>query len=79
MRTGAVELLALFQRIGMSVETFEFRAYTRLKQLQHLLQTGQIDKDFYWSLAGASKAEDHHGARALTGKGLSAKRSAPCV
>ena len=50
VRTGASELLALFQRIGMSVETFEFRAYTRLKQLQHLLQTGQIDKDFYWNL-----------------------------
>jgi nucleoside-diphosphate-sugar epimerase len=50
VRMGASELLALFQRIGMSLETFEFRPYTRLKQLQHLLQTGQIDKDFYWNL-----------------------------
>ncbi len=50
MRTGARELLELFQRTNMSTETFEFRAYTRLKQLQYLLQTGQIDKDFYWNL-----------------------------
>jgi nucleoside-diphosphate-sugar epimerase len=50
MRTGASELLELFQRTSMSTETFEFRAYTRLKQLQYLLQTGQIDKDFYWNL-----------------------------
>jgi hypothetical protein len=32
----------------MTHETFNFRAYTRLKQLQHLIQTKQIDKDFYW-------------------------------
>jgi len=64
IRTGAGELLELFQRIDMSPETFEFRAYTRLKQLQHLLRTGQIDKDFYWSLTGTSKAEDQRGVRA---------------
>jgi hypothetical protein len=34
----------------MSAEVFNFRAYTRLKQLQHLLRTGQIDQEFYWSL-----------------------------
>jgi nucleoside-diphosphate-sugar epimerase len=48
-RTGARELLELFQRIGMTHEIFNFRAYTRLKQLEHLIRTGQIDKDFYWS------------------------------
>jgi dTDP-D-glucose 4,6-dehydratase len=47
-RTGARELLELFQRIDMSLETFDFRTYTRLKQLQHLIQTKQIDGDFYW-------------------------------
>jgi nucleoside-diphosphate-sugar epimerase len=46
--TGATELHDLFQRIEMSLETFEFRAYTRLKQLQHLLHTGQIDEHLYW-------------------------------
>jgi len=46
---GARELFELFQRIDMPAETFNFRAFTRLKQLQHLLRTRQIDKDFYWS------------------------------
>jgi nucleoside-diphosphate-sugar epimerase len=48
-RTGAAELLELFQRIDMSADVFEFRAYTRLKQLRHLLKTGQIDDRFYWT------------------------------
>jgi nucleoside-diphosphate-sugar epimerase len=51
-RTGARELLDLFKSIDMSRQTFEFRAYTRLKQLQHLLHTRQIDEDFYWSVKG---------------------------
>lgn len=46
-RTGARELFDLFQKINMSLETFNFRAYNRLKQLQHLLQTEQIDANFY--------------------------------
>ena len=48
-RTGARELLDLFQSIDMAQEVFEFRAYTRLKQLQHLIRTGQIDEQFYWT------------------------------
>jgi nucleoside-diphosphate-sugar epimerase len=65
VRAGAVELLALFQRIGMSVEMFEFRTYTRLKQLQHLLQTEQIDKDFYWNL-GSQDDRATRGALTVT-------------
>ena len=63
VRTGAGELLELFQRIEMSAETFEFRAYTRLKQLQHLLHTGQIDQEFYWSLTKNSGNEEDRGTR----------------
>jgi nucleoside-diphosphate-sugar epimerase len=47
--SGARELLRVFQGINMSADIFNFRAYTRLKQLQHLLRTGQIDANFYWS------------------------------
>jgi nucleoside-diphosphate-sugar epimerase len=47
-RQGAAELFELFERIQLSRETFEFRAYTRLQQLKHLLQTHQIDDRFYW-------------------------------
>lgn len=45
---GARELFQLFQRLQMRQETFEFRAFTRLKQLKHLLKTGQIDEHLFW-------------------------------
>lgn len=47
-RFGAEELFAVFKRIGMTQETFEFRAYTRLHALNHLQQTEQIDSEFFW-------------------------------
>jgi nucleoside-diphosphate-sugar epimerase len=46
---GARQLREVFERIDMSPEVFDFRAYTRLKQLQHLLRTRQIDQHFYWT------------------------------
>jgi nucleoside-diphosphate-sugar epimerase len=47
--SGAAELLDLFRRIQMTPEVFNFRPYTRLKQLQYLVQTRQIDDQFYWT------------------------------
>jgi len=47
-RTGASELRAIFEKINMTREMFEFRAFTRLKQLEHLLDSAQIDDHFYW-------------------------------
>jgi nucleoside-diphosphate-sugar epimerase len=47
-RTGARELRAVFERINLTREIFEFRAFTRLKQLEHLLQSAQIDARLYW-------------------------------
>jgi nucleoside-diphosphate-sugar epimerase len=47
-KTGAAELRALFERIAMTREIFEFRAFTRLKQLQYLLASGQIDRNLFW-------------------------------
>jgi nucleoside-diphosphate-sugar epimerase len=49
-RAGAEELKAVFTRIEMSKETFEYRAFTRLKQLKYLSRTGQIDSEFYWTV-----------------------------
>jgi nucleoside-diphosphate-sugar epimerase len=46
--TGATQLRELFERIGMTRETFEFRAFTRLNQLKYLIETQQIDTDFFW-------------------------------
>jgi hypothetical protein len=53
---GARELYELFQRIDMTRDVFDFRAYTRLKQLEYLLRTGQIDGQFYWTGSNASHA-----------------------
>jgi nucleoside-diphosphate-sugar epimerase len=47
-RTGAEELRALFERIEFNKDTYEFRAFTRLKQINYLLRSKQIDPDFYW-------------------------------
>ncbi len=47
-RKGAVQLRQLFERIAMDRETFEFRAYTRLKELKHLISTHQVDDEFFW-------------------------------
>jgi nucleoside-diphosphate-sugar epimerase len=45
---GARQFYELFQRIDFTSEDFEFRPFTRLKQLQYLIRTGQIDSDFFW-------------------------------
>jgi nucleoside-diphosphate-sugar epimerase len=47
-KKGAEQLREVFERIAMSPDTFEFRAFTRLKQLEYLLRTEQIDENFYW-------------------------------
>jgi nucleoside-diphosphate-sugar epimerase len=45
---GARQMKAVFERIDMSQETFDFRAFTRLKQLEYLIRTKQIDDEFFW-------------------------------
>lgn len=45
---GARQFHELFKQIDFTREDFEFRPYTRLKQLQYLIRTGQIDQDFFW-------------------------------
>jgi nucleoside-diphosphate-sugar epimerase len=47
--SGAKQLFDLFSMIDMSRERFEFRAFTRLKQLNYLIRTNQVDGDFFWS------------------------------
>jgi len=48
-RRGAKQLHDLFQRIDMQPEVFQHRAFTRLKQLEYLLRTRQIDDRFFWT------------------------------
>jgi nucleoside-diphosphate-sugar epimerase len=47
-RRGAQQLRDLFQKIDMTDEVFQFRSFTRLKALEHLLRTQQIDANFFW-------------------------------
>lgn len=47
-KRGAEQLRELYERIDMSAEVFDFRAFTRLKQLEFLIRTRQIDEDFFW-------------------------------
>jgi len=48
VRDGVRQLRELFQRIQLQPETYQFRAFTRLKQLKYLQATEQIDGNFYW-------------------------------
>jgi len=48
-RRGAQQLCALFKRIDMRADTFQDRAFTRLKQLEYLIRTKQIDDHFFWT------------------------------
>jgi nucleoside-diphosphate-sugar epimerase len=48
---GAAQLHKVFRSIDMDAETFTGRGHTRLLQLQHLIATGQVDADLFWSHA----------------------------
>jgi len=45
---GVRQFHELFARIGFAADQFEHRSFTRLKQLQHLIRTAQIDERFFW-------------------------------
>ena len=45
---GARQLKATFERIGLTREMFEAAPFTRLKELKHLRDTGQIDERLRW-------------------------------
>lgn len=45
---GAKDLLDIFERIGFNEELYQFRGHTRIRQIKHLLDTAQIDDDFFW-------------------------------
>jgi nucleoside-diphosphate-sugar epimerase len=47
-KSGAEQLREVFERIDMTRERFEFRAFTRLKQLEFLIRTRQLDESFFW-------------------------------
>lgn len=49
VRRGAQQLHELFRRIALTPDLFQHRAFTRLKMLEHLRRTGQIDEHLFWT------------------------------
>jgi nucleoside-diphosphate-sugar epimerase len=45
---GVEQFYQLFRQIDFTPQTFEYRAFTRLKQLQYLIRTDQVDNSFFW-------------------------------
>jgi nucleoside-diphosphate-sugar epimerase len=46
---GARQLHDVFSLIDLTEEEFRSRQFTRLRQIEYLLQTGQIDSSFFWA------------------------------
>jgi nucleoside-diphosphate-sugar epimerase len=46
---GARQLRSVFEAIDMSDEVFQAPPFTRLKRLEELLGSKQLDQDFYWT------------------------------
>jgi nucleoside-diphosphate-sugar epimerase len=47
--SGAEELRDIFERTHLTREVFLFRSFTRLKQVEYLVRTGQIDESLFWA------------------------------
>lgn len=50
---GARQLRGVFERIGLTEELFQATPFTRLRALEHLIATGQLDAGLYWKAVGA--------------------------
>jgi nucleoside-diphosphate-sugar epimerase len=51
---GARELREAFESIGLQRANFEDPRFTRLKWLEHLIESGELDSDLRWSRARAA-------------------------
>ena len=48
VKAGAAQLHRVFERIALDPETFYGRGHTRLKQIEYLLKTEQVDERLHW-------------------------------
>ena len=46
---GVMQLFNLFKNINLSKEDFNSRSFIRLKQIQHLIETRQVDEQLFWT------------------------------
>jgi len=49
-QSGARQLYDFYKRIDMSTAVFNAKPFTRLSQLEHLIETNQINSDFFWTV-----------------------------
>jgi nucleoside-diphosphate-sugar epimerase len=49
---GAAQLRAVFERIDLDADRFEWRGFTRLKAINHLIATEQVDDELFWTPIG---------------------------
>ncbi|WHP18734.1 SDR family oxidoreductase [Cellulomonas sp. ES6] len=47
---GAAQLHRVFEQVALDTETFTGRGHTRLAQIEHLLKTGQLDPQLFWTV-----------------------------
>lgn len=47
-RKGAQELLAAYQKIGLTLEEFEGERYKRIDHIKYLLRSNLLDEELYW-------------------------------
>lgn len=47
--SGAEQLRDIFESVDLSAEDYGSRGFTRLKQLEYLIRTGQLDADLLWT------------------------------
>jgi nucleoside-diphosphate-sugar epimerase len=65
LEDGARQLKAIFEQVSMDKDTFDFRAFTRLDQLKYLMETGQIDDEFYWVETPAKRRSNEGAASSV--------------
>jgi nucleoside-diphosphate-sugar epimerase len=53
---GLRELRQAFEQQGFTAERFQHRDFYRLRQIQHLLETGALDGQLRWAASPASAA-----------------------
>jgi len=49
-RKGATQLREVFERVDLDTPTFTGRGHTRLKQIEYLMRTAQVDEQLFWKV-----------------------------
>jgi nucleoside-diphosphate-sugar epimerase len=68
-RSGAAELASTFARIGLTHEGFTDAKFTRLRWLNHLMETGRLDGSLRWTAPDQAREPERVGGGARIGAG----------